>query len=238
MFSHDAEVLRSMQNYVTEALFFYQSEKIKASCSASFSKGDRADKVPARHETRRPISAEFERRNESEGNKRSFITTPKASCHPQPAAQMSHWQPSHSWRHGKGVLQATERCLYTIIYKKASQKNRRNYLSDVFKVLFNAGAESTFQTQTFSGGDRRKAQVPGFCFCLFVLRPSFGIHGVKTIINAGIESFSSTDLLGQTHAGSLFISVSENQGPGEDWIHSSLLEKKVQTNTKPCIWTS
>lgn len=37
-----------------------------------------------------------------------------------------------------------------------------------------------------------------FPTCLFVLRASFGMHGVKTIINAGIESFNSTDLLGQT----------------------------------------
>lgn len=51
------------------------------------------------------------------------------------------------------------------------------------------------------------------------------MHGVKTIINGGIESFSSTDLLGQTQAGSLFVSVVVNQSLGADWIQSSLLEK-------------
>lgn len=51
------------------------------------------------------------------------------------------------------------------------------------------------------------------------------MHGVKTIINGGIESFNRTDLLGQTQAGSLFVSVVVNQSLGEDWIQSSLLEK-------------
>ncbi len=37
-----------------------------------------------------------------------------------------------------------------------------------------------------------------FPTCLFVLGASFGMHGVKTIINGGIESFNSADLLGQT----------------------------------------
>lgn len=58
-----------------------------------------------------------------------------------------------------------------------------------------------------------------------MLRASFGMHGVKTIINGGIESFNRTDLLGQTQAGSLFVSVVVNQSLGEDWIQSSLLEK-------------
>lgn len=62
----------------------------------------------------------------------------------------------------------------------------------------------------------------GFSYRLFVLSPSFGIHGVKTIINGGIESFNSTDLLGQMQAGSLFVSVVVNQRLREDWIQSSL----------------
>lgn len=63
-----------------------------------------------------------------------------------------------------------------------------------------------------------------FPTCLFVLRASFGMHGVKTIINGGIESFNSTDLLGQTQAWSLFVSVVVNQRLQGDWIQSSLLE--------------
>lgn len=54
------------------------------------------------------------------------------------------------------------------------------------------------------------------------------MHGVKTIINGGIESFNRTDLLGQTQAWSLFVSVVVNQRLGEDWIQSSLLEKGLK----------
>lgn len=45
---------------------------------------------------------------------------------------------------------------------------------------------------------------------LLVLRPSFGIRGVKTIINHENESFNRPDLLGQTSALSLFVSVDMN----------------------------
>lgn len=37
------------------------------------------------------------------------------------------------------------------------------------------------------------------------------MHGVKTIINGGIESFNSADLLGQTQAWGLFVSAVVNQ---------------------------
>lgn len=63
---------------------------------------------------------------------------------------------------------------------------------------------------------------------LFVLSASFGMHGVKTIINGGIESFNSTDLLGQMQTWSLFVSVVLNQGLGEDWIQSPLLEAELK----------
>lgn len=54
------------------------------------------------------------------------------------------------------------------------------------------------------------------------------MHGIKTIINGGIESFNSTDLLGQTRAWSLFVSVVVNQSLGEGWIQSSLLETEFK----------
>lgn len=69
-----------------------------------------------------------------------------------------------------------------------------------------------------------KRKCLAFPTCLFVLRPSFGMHGVKTIINGGIESFNSTDLLGQTQGWGLFVSVVVNQRLGADWIQSSLFK--------------
>lgn len=67
-----------------------------------------------------------------------------------------------------------------------------------------------------------------FPTCLFALKLSFGPHGVKSIINTGIESFNSTDLLGQTWAGSLFVSVVLNHGQAQSWFQSTLFKTQVK----------
>lgn len=85
------------------------------------------------------------------------------------------------------------------------------------KRLIEAATDTKWEKEKYT---KHKCLV--FPTCLFVLRPSFGMHGVKTIINGGIESFNSADLLGQTLARSLFVSVVVNQSLGADWVQSSL----------------
>lgn len=85
-----------------------------------------------------------------------------------------------------------------------------------------AAADRMWETEKYT---KRKWLV--FPTCLFVLKASFGMHGVKTIINGGIESFNGADLLGQMRGWSLFVSVVVNQSFGANWIQSS----PVQTHT-------
>lgn len=76
----------------------WQIENNKTTVLCSVSRGYQADRVPWLQCDCWPISAEFEPCNEPGGNKGSLITTPKPSCRPpQPAPQIPHWQPSHSW---------------------------------------------------------------------------------------------------------------------------------------------
>lgn len=108
-----------------------QIENNKTSLLWPVSRGYQADSVPGCHVTRWPISTEVVCSNEPWGNKGSLITTPKPSCRPQPAPQMSHWQPSHSWGHRHKKLQPTQLSLFSTICER-SVKNKRCS----FKIFF------------------------------------------------------------------------------------------------------
>lgn len=77
------------------------------------------------------------------------------------------------------------------IYYSATEKNLSLRTRGLLREL-----------QTKSGRGRNIQSISAWFSptCLFVLRASFGMHGVKTIINGGIESFNSADLLGQTQS--------------------------------------
>lgn len=108
---HTTRAFVEAQKINLKVLLQIESNKTTLLCSLSW--GYPADKVPGCPVTRWPISAEFERSNEPWGNKGSLITTPKPSCHPQPAPQMSHWQPRHSWGHRCKILQPTQLSLFS-----------------------------------------------------------------------------------------------------------------------------
>lgn len=112
--SHDPCFCRSPENHL-KGYILLQIENNKTPVFSSLSRGYRADGVPGCHVTGWPISAEFAPCNEPGGNKGSLITTPKPSCRPQPAPQMSHWQPSHSWGHWRKIQQPTQPSLFSTI---------------------------------------------------------------------------------------------------------------------------
>lgn len=94
-----------------------------------------------------------------------------------------------------------------------------------------------------SGGERNIQSISAGFFpaCLFVLRASFGMHGVKIIINLVIESFSSTDLLGQMRGWSSFVSVAVNQSSSlfffELQTHGSHFLGIIVNNLVIIVWT-
>lgn len=114
--SRDACFCLSPENQL-KGYILLQIETNKTPLLSSLSRGYQADRVPGCHVTHWPISAEFERCNEPGGNKGSLITTPKPSCRPQPAPQMSYWQPSHSWGHRRKILQLTQPSLFSKVFE-------------------------------------------------------------------------------------------------------------------------
>ena len=77
------------------------------------------------------------------------------------------------------------------------------------------------------GREIYKARVPGFPTRLFVLRASFGTHGIKIITNSVIESFNSADFPGQAQGWSLFASVVVNQCSGGELASVKTLPKLI-----------
>lgn len=80
---HTTHAFIAAQKINLKVLLQIESNKTTFLCSLSW--GYPADRVPGCRVTCWPISAEFERSKEPWGNKGSLITTPKPSCHPQPA---------------------------------------------------------------------------------------------------------------------------------------------------------
>lgn len=82
-------------------------------------------------------------------------------------------------------------------------------MNEEFRLLSELQTEGNTERERENNTKKQRNLV--FPTLQFVLRRSFGMHGVKVIINCAIGSFNSTDWLGQTRGWNLFVSAVVNQ---------------------------